>query len=57
MKEKKKALLIPSLTRVYFPPDFVSMQLRCFCYSVKKVILRRVSEYREIAMGAPINEY
>lgn len=57
MKEKKKALLIPSLTRVYFPPDFVSMQLRCFCYSVKKVILRRVSEYREIAMGAPINEH
>lgn len=56
MKEKK-TLLIPSLTHVYFPPDFVSMQLRCFCYSVKRVILRRVSEYREIAMGAPINEH
>lgn len=41
---------------VYFPPDFASMQLRCFCYSVKRVILRRGLEFRETATRAPINE-
>lgn len=56
-RRKKKHCSFHHSPMSTFPPDFVSMQLSCFCYSVKRVILSRVSDYREIAMGAPINEH